>query len=159
MIDNIKNLMKPKSKINLQPTICNLCGGQVVYTSNSRIYGSEFGSGKCYLCLDCGAYVGTHIPRPKEAFGILSNEEMRHLKKECHDIFDKQYLGVSNVMEMRKERKLAYKRMAVALGIPVAECHFGYFDMDMLHKAYTYLKMIEPEITTKYIKRKQGDNK
>ncbi len=142
-------------KINLQPTNCNLCNGKVIYTSNSNVYGAEFGSGKCYLCLECGAYVGTHIPRPKEAFGILANEEMRNLKMQCHDIFDKQFLYASNVFEMRKLRKRAYKRMAAALDIPVSECHFGYFDTYMLQKAYTYLKMIESEINAIYNNKKR----
>lgn len=139
--------MKQGSKINLQPTTCNLCSGEVIYTSNSRIYGAELGSGKCYLCLNCGAYVGTHIPRPKEAFGILSDAEMRALKMECHKIFDKQFLCASNVFEMRRLRKKAYK--------PISECHFGYFNMDMLQKAYTYLKMIEVEVEANY-NRKRG---
>ena len=48
--------------IDKYPTVCNLCGGKVIYTSNARIYGKEYGSGKCYLCTNCGAYVGTHKP-------------------------------------------------------------------------------------------------
>lgn len=146
--------MKQGSKINLQPTTCNLCSGEVIYTSNSRIYGSEIGSGKCYLCLECGAYVGTHIPRPKEALGILADERMRGLKMECHKIFDKQFLCAHNVYQMRKLRKRAYKKMAEILDIPVSECHFGYFEMDMLQKSYKFLKMMEPEIISNYNKKR-----
>lgn len=126
--------------INLQPTICNLCGGQVIYTSNSRIYGKEYGSGKCYLCTKCAAYVGTHIPRPEEAFGILANEEMRDMKKKCHDLFDKKWLCEKTVRNARKVRKKAYAELAEQLNISVKDCHFGYFDMDMLNKAYDILK-------------------
>ena len=61
--------------INTQPEVCNLCGGKVIYTSNARVYhGREYGSGYCYLCLACGAYVGTHKPHPKEALGLLADE-------------------------------------------------------------------------------------
>lgn len=126
--------------IDLQPTICNLCGGQVIYTSNSRIYGREYGSGKCYLCTKCGAYVGTHIPRPEEAFGILANEEMRDMKKKCHDLFDKKWLCEKTVRKAKKARKKAYVELAKSLNIPIKDCHFGYFDMDMLNKAYEILK-------------------
>lgn len=52
------------------PTVCNICGGKVSYVSNARVYGSRYGSGWCYLCESCGAYVGTHGPRPREALGI-----------------------------------------------------------------------------------------
>lgn len=76
-------------KVYLRPTKCNLCGGNVIYTTNDRIYGKKYGSGYCYLCTACGAYVGTHRPRPKEALGILANERMKKGKRVCHEIFDK----------------------------------------------------------------------
>jgi hypothetical protein len=75
-------------KIDLCPTKCNICGGKVVYTSNAEIYGKEYGSGKCYLCQNCRAYVGTHKPRPKEALGVLADGRMRKGKMCCHEIFD-----------------------------------------------------------------------
>jgi len=75
--------------INLKPTKCNLCGGKVEYISNAAIYhGREYGSGKCYCCTECRAYVGTHKNRPKEALGILADAEMREWKIKCHDLFD-----------------------------------------------------------------------
>ena len=43
--------------VDTHPTTCNLCGGQVIYTSNERVYGRKYGSGYCYLCTCCGAYV------------------------------------------------------------------------------------------------------
>ena len=123
--------------MNLHPTKCNICGGEVIYTSNARIYGKEYGSGKCYLCTCCGAYVGTHTPRPEEAYGLLANEEMREMKKKCHDLFDARWL---NQKDRRTARKAEYNKLAAHLCIPVSECHFGYFDMDMLNKAYEYLR-------------------
>ena len=123
--------------MNLRPTICNLCGGKVVYASNSLIYGREYGSGKMYLCTKCGAYVGTHKPRPKEALGLLADKEMRDMKMKCHALFDEKWKNQKN---RREARKKAYKELAERLGISVDECHFGYFDMDMLNKAYGILK-------------------
>ena len=125
--------------INLQPTKCNICGGKVIYTSNSMIYGKEYGSGKMYYCTICEAYVGTHKPSPTEALGILANEEMRELKMKCHYIFDQQWKNISNSKKRHFARVNAYKELAKALGIRLEECHFGYFDMKMLQKAYMIL--------------------
>ena len=115
------------------PTVCNICGGKVSYVSNARVYGSRYGSGWCYLCESCGAYVGTHGPRPKEAMGILADKRMRRLKMECHELFDRTW-------ETNAERRERYARLASRLGIPVAECHFGYFDAPMLERALAILK-------------------
>lgn len=124
-------------KVNIYPTVCNLCGGKVEYVSNSKIYGKEYGSGKCYLCTSCGAYVGTHIPRPKEAMGILADKEMRDMKMNCHELFDRKWKTAS---DKRIARAKAYAVLAEKLGIPVTQCHFGYFDMELLHRAYEILK-------------------
>lgn len=127
-------------KINLYPEKCNICDGKVIYVSNARIYGREFGSGKCYYCTKCSAYVGTHMSRPKEAFGILANEEMRNLKMKCHHLFDAKWGKEPTIRKKKIARKRAYKDLAIKLGIPTKECHFGYFDMNMLNKAYEILK-------------------
>lgn len=129
-------------KIDLHPKKCNLCGGYVIYISNSKIYGREYGSGKCYFCTKCGAYVGTHKPRPREALGILGNAEMREMKMKCHELFDRKW---KKEKDKRSARKRAYKELAAKLNIPVSECHFGYFDMDMLNRAYPILVNSEKE--------------
>ena len=125
--------------MNLHPTICNLCGGKVIFTSNILVYGKNYGSGKCYYCTNCHAYVGTHVPRPNEALGILSNKEMRNWKMKCHHRFDSFWKRFSSSKKRHSARNRAYKRLAEELGIPVEECHFGWFDLDMLKKAYQIL--------------------
>ena len=70
---------KETKKIDLHPKKCNICGGLVIYTNNNLIYGKSYGSGKCYLCTQCGSYVGTHEPRPTEALGLLADSQMRTL--------------------------------------------------------------------------------
>lgn len=122
--------------INTHPTTCNLCGGPVVYCSNARVYGREYGSGYCYLCQSCGAYVGTHKPRPKEALGLLADEPMRTGKKMCHAIFDAFWMGKP---KSRKKRKDLYRWMAREMDIPVEDCHFGHFDIHQLRQAYKIL--------------------
>lgn len=127
-------------KIDLQPTKCNLCGGKVIYISNAKLYGKEYGSGKCYFCTSCGAYVGTHKPRPMEALGLLADKEMRDLKMQCHDLFDKQWKDFPSKKERQDARSLAYKNLADKLEIPIEECHFGYFDKEQLQKTYDILQ-------------------
>ena len=123
--------------IDLRPTVCNLCGGRVRYTSNSEIYGREYGSGKCYLCEQCGAYVGTHKPRPREAMGLLADARMRRGKMCCHELFDAMWEGQPKA---HKKRNDLYKWLAGEMDIPTEECHFGYFDLVQLEKAYRILK-------------------
>ena len=119
--------------IDLHPTKCNLCGGRVVYTTNDEIYGKQYGSGYCYICSRCKAYVGTHLNHPKDAMGILANKQMRELKMRCHDIFDKMW-NTSN------ERREMYHKLSNKMGIPLADCHFGYFNLGQLWKALLILK-------------------
>lgn len=121
---------------DLFPTRCNLCGGHVIFTSNAKIYGKEYGSGKCYLCMECGAYVGTHKPRPKEAFGILADGPMRKGKRICHDLFDSMWAEAKSPRQKRRE---LYEWLAGELDIALEDCHFGYFDLETLRKAYKAL--------------------
>ncbi len=123
--------------VDLHPTRCNLCGGQVEYIRNSEIYGRSYGSGWVYRCKNCGAYVGTHIHHKRDALGILSNREMRFWKQICHEVFDKQYKGKKNAIY---KRNMAYINLAKKLNIPVESCHFGYFDLPMLKKAYQIMQ-------------------
>lgn len=122
--------------VNLHPKVCNLCGGKVIYTPNSDIYGKRYGSGYCYRCTACKAYVGTHCQRPKQAFGILSNPKMRAAKQKCHNLFDSFWMKKKNASYKRQK---AYETLAERLNINKSECHFGYFDLEMLDKAYIVL--------------------
>lgn len=123
-------------EVNLHPKTCNLCGGDVIFTSNAVIYQREYGSGMAYLCTKCGAYVGTNKTKPDDALGILANKEMRNMKMKCHDIFDRRW---KNARNRKKARFRAYQWLSRKLNIPISECHFGYFDMDTLKKAYDIL--------------------
>ena len=127
--------------ININPERCNLCGGKVIFTTNAVIYGREHGSGYCYLCTVCGAYVGTHTPRPHDALGILANDAMRQAKMRCHDLFDIHWINKGHDKKMY--RSAMYKWLAKKLKISVNECHFGYFDLDMLNQAACYLEEIK----------------
>ena len=123
---------------NLQPRDCNVCGGHdtVGLVDNTRIYGSKKGSGLVYYCHNCGAYVGTHVPNPTIAYGILSNKEMRYYRVECHKLFDKRW---SNSRFKKNSRENAYRQLARYLDIPRELAHFGYMDLATLKKAYKWL--------------------
>lgn len=125
------------NEINLRPKICNICNGKVVYTGNEVIYGVKYGSGYCYYCTNCGAYVGTHRPRPKIALGILADERMRRGKMYCHEIFDSFWKGKK---KSGSKRNRLYEWLAYELNIPTKNCHFGYFDLEMLRKSYKIIK-------------------
>lgn len=126
--------------IDTHPTKCNICGGPVIYVSNDRVYGRKYGSGYCYLCKNCGAYVGTHKPRPKEALGLLADESMRKGKMMCHSLFDPIWEGKPKA---NKKRKDLYKWLSKQMDIPVEYCHFGYFDIHQLRKANKILLDIQ----------------
>lgn len=123
--------------IDLYPKVCNLCGGPVEYVSNTQIYGRQYGSGFCYRCRSCGAYVGTHKPQPRKALGILANTEMREWKQKCHNQFDPFW---QEHKDKQRRRKNLYIRLAGEMGIDVRDCHFGYFDLDQLKTAYRILE-------------------
>lgn len=129
-------------QINLYPAKCNLCNGKVIYTSNADVYGKEYGSGKCYLCLSCRAYVGTHQPRPREALGLLADANMRKGKMMCHDIFDSKWRGLKK-KRRKKVRQEMYWWLSRQLGIDIDDCHFGHFDIATLHQAYRALLKIK----------------
>lgn len=122
--------------IDLHPKTCNLCGGVVDYISNAEVYGREFGSGRCYLCRSCGAYVGTHKPRPREALGLLADEKMRKGKMMCHALLDPMWKGKPKA---HKKRNDLYRWLAGEMGILLEDCHFGYFDIHQLRQAYQIL--------------------
>jgi hypothetical protein len=129
--------------IDLHPTVCNICGGNVIYTSNADIYGKEYGSGKCYLCQNCGAYTGTHRPRPREALGLLADVPMRKGKVACHDLFDSMWKGKPKA---QKKRKDLYLWLADEMGVPFEECHFGYFDIQQLRQAYRIMMSVRDKV-------------
>lgn len=119
-------------KFQPQPEICHFCGGSVIFTTNDKIYGKQYGNGMCYLCTNCRAYVGVHTGT-KTALGILANDEMKYWKIKCHDLFDTFWKNRKN------QRNYLYKRLANQMKIARSHCHFGHFNLDELKKAYSII--------------------
>ena len=111
------------------PESCPYCAGRVELVSNAVIYRREYGSWPyLYLCAACDAYVGLH-PDTDIPLGTLANLELREARKESKALFF-EALEIHGI-----GRTEAYRRLADAMGIPVGECHFGWFDLERCRMA------------------------
>lgn len=118
-----------------KPTICRYCGSPVVYTSNAEIYGKEYGTGKCYLCRNCRAFVGVH-PGTDTPLGTLANEELRKWRKEAHFWFDRIWKKPTRITT----RYNAYGYLARKMGLPREETHIGMFEIEQCKKVIEFSK-------------------
>jgi hypothetical protein len=112
-------------------TQCPYCGrsaelvtGAVIYPRRPDLHPRKF-----WHCAPCRAYVGTHVnSATHEPLGRLANATLRAAKSNAHRFFDPlwQRGGMT--------RRQAYAWLAGRLGIPVAACHIGWFDVNMCHR-------------------------
>ena len=106
-----------------QPTPkCPYCNNDAMLVDSKIIYhGKSYGwAWKCPSCPD--TYVGCHRGGQKP-LGRLANAELRGAKMLAHAAFDPIWKSGS------VGRSAAYQWLAKAMGIPVAECHIGMFDV------------------------------
>lgn len=110
------------------PSRCDCCGeATVTLTSNSAIYGREYGDWPyVYLCLLCGASVGTH-PHSVYPLGLMADKETRALRTALHAIIDPAWKSG------RVSRSELYRMMADALGLP--RFHVGDLSREQCHLA------------------------
>jgi DNA-directed RNA polymerase subunit RPC12/RpoP len=130
---------KKKQKVLKSPKTCRYCNSKVELVSNKEVYGREYGNGKCYKCVKCGAFVGVH-PDLKTPLGILADKELRELRKKAHGLFDRIWKNKKNYESRTRARNKAYKKLAEKLGIPYNECHFSWFDKDTILEAIEILE-------------------
>ncbi|EPG7067884.1 zinc-finger-containing protein [Serratia marcescens] len=125
------------------PTICRFCSGSVRVAGHAEIYGGrEFSDWPyVYLCDSCAAYVGLH-PFTAIPLGTLADEPTRKARKECKPYFERLFnrkLKVSGLTVPQRfetmDRNGAYSWLADQMQIPVAECHFGWFNIEQCQKA------------------------
>lgn len=126
-----------------KPTICRYCGSPVVFTSNAEIYGREYGTGKCYLCRNCRAFVGVH-PGTNIPLGTLANNELREWRKQAHYWFDQIWKNPTRITTRYK----AYEWLSNELGLPRAKTHIGMFEKEECKKTI----MLSQERIEKYKK-------
>ena len=116
------------------PTVCPYCASPVSIEGNSAVYGKPYGHWPwVYLCQGegCCAYVGMH-PFTNIPLGTLADEATRSARKLSKELFNPLWARGEGTMS----RTEAYEWLAAQLGIPVAECHFGWFDVAMCRRAY-----------------------
>ena len=122
----------------MEPTVCPFCGHQVIKISNAAIYGRQYGSGLCYKCTHCDAYVGCH-PDGKP-MGTLANKQTRELRKQCHNSFD----GLWKIVKL--DRNYCYGELAKLMGIEREQCHFAMMNIPQLVKALDVIPKLKKEL-------------
>lgn len=111
------------------PAICRFCNGDVRIVGNEVIYGRKYGDWPwAYRCDCCGAYVGMH-PFTAIPLGTLADKETREARKLAKEPFT--LIWQAGAMG----RSEAYRWLAGQMGIPVDECHFGWFDVAQCRRA------------------------
>lgn len=111
------------------PAVCPHCGDKVEIVGNETIYGKPQGEWPwAYRCGSCGAYVGMH-PYTNIPLGTLATENLRKARVRAKQPFETWRLS------RKLDRSTAYTTLADKLGIPVEECHFGWFDLQRCAQA------------------------
>ena len=100
-----------------------LITGDKLYPRRADLYTKKF-----YYCPHDDAYVGCHVGT-SAPLGRLANAELRAEKVKTHALFDP--IWKSTMMS----RTDAYKWLAEQMGLSVANCHIGMFDVDQCKKA------------------------
>ena len=110
------------------PSHCDCCGEPTVtLTSNSTIYGREYGDWPyVYLCMLCGASIGTH-PHSDYPLGLMADKETRTLRTALHAIIDPAW------KEGQISRGELYQVMAEGMGLQ--RFHVGDLTKAQCHQA------------------------
>lgn len=119
------------------PQVCPDCGTLVRIAHHGEIYGRAYGEWPwAYLCDGCGACVGMH-PFTSIPLGTLAGHELRRARKLGKEPFERLWRSG------RMTRTEAYAALAAHLGIPLAACHFGHFDIETCRRAYRWARDLQ----------------
>lgn len=118
------------------PTVCEYCGGKVIFTDSAIVYGRS--SGDIYLCTNCNACVGVH-KGTKRPLGTLANAILRLKRKETHEMFDTMWKREGLT------RSEAYEWLAQKMNLPKHLAHIGRFNVEQCDRAVRLCR--EREIT------------
>lgn len=103
------------------PTVCEYCGGKVIFTDSAAIYGKS--RGMIYLCTNCNASVGVHKGTNKP-LGTLANTVLKLKRQEAHRVFDA-------VWKTRGDtRSEAYEWLAGCMSLPKHRTHIACFNVE-----------------------------
>ncbi len=108
---------------------CPYCRRASILVSDAAVYKRSYGR-HVWLCPICRAYVGCH----KGGFhplGRLANADLRALKVQAHALFDPYWQAATKLRgwSRHKARRAAYAWLADEMGIPMDQCHIGYFGL------------------------------
>ncbi|RST66847.1 hypothetical protein EJB14_10085 [Bacillus pumilus] len=99
---------------------CPYCHRQAQFLTSLAYYGRDYGT-NVYVCIPCGASVGTHR-RSKTPLGTMANAELKGLRMKAHELFDP--LWKNKVMS----RKAAYAFLRKVMGLSKEQAHIGKFN-------------------------------
>ncbi len=130
---------------------CPYCGKPTEIVDSIKIYRTSYGM--VWICTNwpfCNSYVGCHkdTNRPK---GTIADHELRELRKECHALFDPQWL---NTVDRKTARRRCYQSLSDRLNLRSDQTHFGMFDVDTCKRAIAILG--KPLLRMKHLKHKGG---
>ena len=112
------NELTNRHKLIIHGKICPYCGKDTEFMDSSIVYGKSYGM--IYICRTCNAYVGVH-KGTDQALGRLANKQLRVLKHEAHEYFDKIWR-----FKLMK-RTEAYTWLSSVLELPEEYTHIGMF--------------------------------
>ncbi len=130
-----------------RPVQCDNCASRRVrLTHNSVLYGRNYGAWPLiWFCDDCNAATGCHA-ETDIPLGVMATKETRQARKLAHEEFDPIW---------REKRILsrykAYEWLAGRLGIPVADCHIGLFNIEQCHKVIDICKNVKCKKGLEYV--------
>jgi hypothetical protein len=139
-----KALKRVKSPLPV-PETCRYCGPntQVFYGHHEEVYGYGRSYGDwpyVLLCDNCESYVGLH-PFTDIPLGILADAPLRKARKENKSLFHVVMQGAG------MSRREAYTWLAGEMGIPMEQCHWGWFEADDCEKAGAICRAKMEEMT------------
>lgn len=112
--------------------VCPYCGKATEFVDSKEVYAKSYGN--IYLCRDCNAWVGVHKGTDR-ALGRVANQELRNLKTEAHNLFDRQWKQLTVFgFSLGKARRLCYSWLATQFNFPVEWTHIGMFDEEQCRK-------------------------
>lgn len=119
----------PALDLPFSVVLCDYCGNVAPYVTGRQVYPHrrDLYSKRFYQCKPCDAMVGVH-PGTDKPLGRLADKDLRVAKMAAHAAFDPIW------QEGHKKRGSAYAWLAEQLGIHVADCHIGMFDIAMCHR-------------------------
>lgn len=108
---------------------CTYCGGIVDVYHRDEIENPPRNEWPWfYACADCGARVGMH-PETDIPLGTLADARTRFARQDAKQAFH------AYITQTKTHPKVAYSILALAMHIPVGQCHFGMFTIPMCDRA------------------------